>query len=95
MQAMINMNELYAYLVAYKLLAQIESEKLGPQSKDTPTEKNQYFLSLLESKGPQGQEKFVKALYRTKYLDSHHQLLTLLSSKGVTVARDYNSLQHV
>ena len=95
MEAMINMNKLHAYLIQFNVLTRIESERLGPLSKDTPTEKNQYFLTILESKGPQGQEKFVKALYRTKDLDSHHQLLVLLKSKGVTVTPDYNSVQHV
>ena len=85
METLINMDKLYPYLIPFKLLTIIESEQLGPQSTNkTKTEKNLYFLSLLESKGPQGQEMFIKALYRTKELVSHRQLIELLGNKGVT-----------
>ena len=85
MEDLIRMNILYAYLVAFKVLTKVEYEKLGPQSKDSPTEKNQFFLSQLDNKGPPGQEMFVKALYRTKQYDNHHQLIELLRSKGLTI----------
>jgi len=86
MENLINMIKLYAYLIAFQLLTKVESEKLGPQSTKTKTEKIQYFLSLLDSKGPQGQKMFVIGLYRTKEICSHAQLIELLRSKGVTIS---------
>jgi len=85
MEDKINMNNLYAYLIAFNILTKVESEILGPQSTKTKTEKNQYFLSLLESKGPQGQTMFVKALFRTKEVYSHNQLIELLKNNGVAI----------
>jgi len=85
MEEKINMNSLYAYLIAFNVLTKVESEILGPQSTKTKTEKNQYLLSLLDSKGPQGQKVFIKALFRKKEVYSHNQLIELLKSKGVAI----------
>ena len=88
MQDMINMKKLYAYLVAFKVLTRAEAADLGPLLQKTNIQKNQEFLSLLDRKATQSQEMFVKALYRTKELDTHRELLELLSKKGVAINKD-------
>ena len=85
MEELLNIFKLYAYLVSFKIVTNIESEQLGPLSRLTKTEKIQHFLSLLDSKEPKSHIMFIKALYRTKELDSHHTLLELLRNKGVII----------
>jgi len=85
MEDLVDVNKLYAYLIAFKVLTKVESEILGPRSTKFKTEKTQHFLSLLDSKGPQGQIMFVKALFRTKELYSHNKLIELLKNNGVSI----------
>ena len=85
MEDMIIMKKLYAYLVAFKVLTKTEAAHLGPLSPKINIEKNCYFLSLLDGKATQSQEMFIKALYRTKEIDAHCELLELLREKGVTI----------
>ena len=72
-------------MIAFNVHTKVESEKLGPQSTKTKTKKNQYLLSLLDSKGPQGEEMFIKALFRRKEVYSHNQLIELLKSKRIAI----------
>lgn len=53
----------------------------------TATKKVQKLVELLKSKGPQGGEDFVKALYKSlSHVSGHKHLINLLQEKkGVTI----------
>ena len=63
---LINIQQLFLHLIKYNILAQNEREHLGPKSTSTNFEKVQHLLSsILISKGQEGQENFLKALYES------------------------------
>ena len=79
-------DELLQYLNTHQVLTKPEREHLGPQSTKTPTEKIRYLLSILESKSPQGQSGFVKALFDSSFhVDGHQHLIGILQDQGIQI----------
>ena len=86
LQKHINMRELLTHLIKYHILTTNEREHLGPESKSTNSEKVQYLLSKLDSKGEIGQEKFVKALYESSKEEGnvgHCKIIELFKNEGI------------
>jgi len=83
MEKFLVVDELFQYLIKYKVLTRIERENLGPQSTKTPTDKIRYLLEKLESKSPAGQTDFLKALMESSStVSGHAQLIELLQDQG-------------
>lgn len=78
----INMNCLLPYLNKYKILTGDERFYLSDASK-APSEKVNYLLHLLEGKGSNAVDNFLRALRAEKKHSGHSMLCSLLVQKGV------------
>lgn len=87
MKKQIKMEKLLPYLMRYKILTGDEENKLGKPF-DSNTEKVQCLLSVMEGKGPEGEENFIKALYESSKESGntgHKKLIEALSDKGIDI----------
>ena len=87
MEKYIQIDELIKYLKRYSLLATNEEQTLG-LSHYTSTEKIRYLLRILQSKGPDGEKDFVRALYDSgndSNIRGHKHLAELLERDGVDI----------
>jgi len=85
MEQWIVIDELVPYSIRHNLLTQIDKDILGPQSTTLPTLKTRHLLMNLDSKGPDGVQNFIKALYESSNVPGHQYLMKLLQQEGVTV----------
>ena len=85
MEKYLVVDTLLSYLNELEVLVKEEREQLNLQIL-TATEKTRKLLSILESKGPQGEENFIKALYKSSSdVSGHRNLIQLLNDKDVIV----------
>ena len=85
---LINMEELFVYLIKYSILTKNEVQHVGPMSRETNIEKATFLLSALYGKGPEGQKDFIKALYESNKVagnTGHQELIRKLHDKGVVI----------
>ena len=88
LRRLIDIKELLPYLIKYHFLTKDETEHLEPEFKSTNSEKVQYLLSKLDSKGEMGQKNFVKALYESSKEEGntgHCEIIELFENKGISV----------
>ena len=85
---LINIQQLFLHLIKYSVLALNEREHLGPKSTSTNFEKVQHLLSILISKGQEGQENFLKALYEASKEEEdtgHREIIELFRKEGIDI----------
>jgi len=85
MEQYITIDELFPFLNRHKILTKANRQKLGPNSSTSPTMKTRHLLEILNTVGPDGEEKFVKALYESSEVSGHKHLIKLLRDEGVNV----------
>ena len=88
LQKRVSIKELLPYLIKYHILTTNEREHLEPEFKSTNCDKVQYLLSLLETKGEEGQENFIKALYESSKEEGntgHCEIIELLKNEGIFI----------
>lgn len=84
MNKYINMVSLVPYLNKYGILTSEERFYLNSNSK-SPTEKVNYLLQYLESKGEETIKKFLQALKEASEHTGHIELCRLLRERGVEI----------
>ena len=85
---LINIQQLFLHLIKYNILAQNEREHLGPKSTSTNFEKVQHLLSILISKGQEGQKNFLKALYESSKEEEntgHREIIEWFKKEGIDI----------
>ena len=88
LQKLINIQQLFSHLIKYNVLAQNEREYLGPDNTSTDFKKVQYLLFKLTSKGQEGQENFLKALYESSKEEGntgHREIIELFKKEGIDI----------
>ena len=93
-QELINVEELFVYLVKYRVLTKNEEQHIGPTSKETNIEKATYLLSALNGKGPEGEKNFIKALIessRNPGNTGHLEIIKQLCDKGLVTTLSMNN----